>query len=81
MGQRGSLIPAALHSLLVKEISGARSGYMVALFPVIGGIALVMIGESPLTPCLVIRCSLSCAGAFTALKEKQMKEEQTWISA
>ncbi len=31
---------------LVEKIGGARSGYMVALFPVIGGIASVLIGES-----------------------------------
>ncbi len=75
-----SLFAWLFYLKLVKEIGGARSGYMVALFPAIGGVASVVIGESDLTPYLMIGCSLSCVGAFVALKGKQMKEEQTWLS-
>lgn len=52
---------------LVERIGGAKSGYMVALFPVIGGIASVLIGESPLSIYLVIGCLSSCIGAAIAL--------------
>ncbi|WP_068986864.1 DMT family transporter [Lysinibacillus xylanilyticus] len=52
---------------LVERIGGAKSGYMVALFPVIGGIASVLIGESLLSIYLVIGCLSSCIGAAIAL--------------
>jgi len=52
---------------LVERIGGAKSGYMVALFPVIGGIASVLIGESPLSIYLIIGCLSSCIGAAIAL--------------
>ncbi|MGE7673303.1 DMT family transporter [Lysinibacillus sp. NPDC094403] len=52
---------------LVERIGAAKSGYMVALFPVIGGIASVLIGESPLSIYLIIGCLSSCIGAAIAL--------------
>ncbi|MCM2535359.1 DMT family transporter [Neobacillus pocheonensis] len=52
---------------LVEKIGGAKSGYMVALFPVIGGVASVLIGESTPSIYLVIGCLSSCIGAAIAL--------------
>lgn len=52
---------------LVERIGGAKSGYMVALFPLIGGVASVLIGESPLSLPLIIGCLFSCIGASVAL--------------
>ncbi|MGE7693993.1 DMT family transporter [Lysinibacillus sp. NPDC094177] len=52
---------------LVERIGAAKSGYMVALFPVIGGIASVLIGESSLSIYLIIGCLSSCIGAAIAL--------------
>ncbi|WP_249596110.1 DMT family transporter [Peribacillus frigoritolerans] len=52
---------------LVEKIGGAKSGYMVALFPAIGGIASVMIGESDPTIFLGAGCLFSCLGAAIAL--------------
>ncbi|WP_434168612.1 DMT family transporter [Peribacillus frigoritolerans] len=52
---------------LVEKIGGAKSGYMVALFPAIGGIASVMIGESNPTIFLGAGCLFSCLGASIAL--------------
>lgn len=52
---------------LVEKIGGAKSGYMVALFPVIGGIASVLIGESTPSIYLVVGCLSSCIGAAIAL--------------
>ncbi|MBO1626999.1 DMT family transporter [Bacillus arachidis] len=52
---------------LVEKIGGARSGYMVALFPVIGGIASVLIGESDPSLYLFAGCFSSCIGAAIAL--------------
>ena len=52
---------------LVGKIGGAKSGYMVALFPVIGGIASVLIGESAPSIYLVVGCLSSCIGAAIAL--------------
>lgn len=52
---------------LVEKIGGAKSGYMVALFPAIGGIASVIIGESDASIYLVIGCLSSCIGAAIAL--------------
>lgn len=52
---------------LVEKIGGAKSGYMVALFPAIGGIASVMIGETALSFYLVAGCLSSCLGALIAL--------------
>ncbi|WP_214848557.1 DMT family transporter [Exiguobacterium sp. s138] len=52
---------------LVESIGGAKSGYMVALFPAIGGVASVLIGESNLSIYLVFGCLFSCTGAAVAL--------------
>lgn len=52
---------------LVERIGGAKSGYMVALFPVIGGIASVLIGESTVSIYLIVGCLSSCIGAAIAL--------------
>ncbi len=53
---------------LVERLVGAKSGYMVALFPpVIGGIASVVIGESTLSIYLILGCLFSCIGAAIAL--------------
>lgn len=52
---------------LVEKIGGAKSGYMVALFPVIGGVASVLIGESTPSIYLVVGCLSSCIGAAIAL--------------
>ncbi|MDM5360652.1 DMT family transporter [Peribacillus sp. ACCC06369] len=52
---------------LVEKIGGAKSGYMVALFPTIGGIASVMIGESDPSIFLAAGCLFSCLGAAIAL--------------
>ncbi|MCK1992356.1 EamA family transporter [Peribacillus muralis] len=52
---------------LVEKIGGAKSGYMVALFPAIGGIASVFIGESTPSIYLVVGCLSSCIGAAIAL--------------
>lgn len=52
---------------LVEKIGGSQSGYMVALFPVIGGIASVLIGESDPSLFLFAGCLSSCIGAAIAL--------------
>ncbi|MBX9974284.1 DMT family transporter [Cytobacillus firmus] len=52
---------------LVEKIGGAQSGYMVALFPAIGGIASVLIGESDPSMYLFAGCLSSCIGAAIAL--------------
>ncbi|MFH0068570.1 DMT family transporter [Peribacillus sp. NPDC056705] len=52
---------------LVEKIGGSKSGYMVALFPAIGGIASVMIGESDPSIFLGAGCLFSCLGAAIAL--------------
>ncbi|KAA0777268.1 DMT family transporter [Bacillus sp. AR2-1] len=59
---------------LVEKIGGARSGYMVALFPVIGGIASVLIGESNPSPYLFVGCFSSCIGAAIALGFRTQKQ-------
>jgi len=52
---------------LVERIGGAKSGYMVALFPAIAGVASVTIGESEPSIYLIIGCICSCLGAGIAL--------------
>ncbi|KWW21766.1 MULTISPECIES: DMT family transporter [Peribacillus] len=52
---------------LVDKIGGAKSGYMVALFPAIGGLASVMIGDSDPSIFLAAGCLFSCIGAAIAL--------------
>lgn len=60
---------------LVEKIGGARSGYMVALFPVIGGIASVLIGESDPSLYLFVGCFSSCIGAAIALGFRTQKQD------
>jgi len=52
---------------LVERIGAARSGFMVALFPAVGGIASVLLGESELSLFLILGCLLSSLGAAHAL--------------
>ncbi|WP_028402257.1 DMT family transporter [Ectobacillus panaciterrae] len=52
---------------LVETVGAAVSGYMVALFPAIGGIASVIIGDTQPTAYLLFGCLLSCCGAAIAL--------------
>lgn len=52
---------------LVEQIGASQSGYMVALFPAIGGIASIIIGESEPTLYLFAGCISSCIGAAIAL--------------
>ncbi|MFC4076122.1 DMT family transporter [Salinithrix halophila] len=52
---------------LVEEIGAALSSYMVALFPAVGGIASVIIGDSKPTLYLLFGCLLGCIGAAIAL--------------
>lgn len=52
---------------LVEKIGAATSGYMVALFPAIGGVASVAIGDSEPTLYLLFGCLFGCAGAAIAL--------------
>ncbi len=52
---------------LIGRIGAARAGQMVAVFPVIGGIASVVLGESAPTAWLAAGCVLSCVGAAHAL--------------
>jgi drug/metabolite transporter (DMT)-like permease len=65
---------------LVKKMGAANSGYMVALFPAVGGAASVGIGETKLTVFLVTGCLLSCCGAFIALgaskDQRKVREEK-----
>ncbi|PEV42331.1 DMT family transporter [Bacillus thuringiensis] len=60
---------------LVEKIGGARSGYMVALFPVIGGVASVLIGESDPSLYLFVGCFSSCIGAAIALGFRIQKHD------
>jgi len=52
---------------LVERIGAAASSYMVALFPAVGGIGSVIIGESAPTIYLIAGCLVSCVGAAIAL--------------
>lgn len=60
---------------LVSEMGAGKSGYMVALFPAVGGAASVIIGETELNVCLVAGCLVSCLGAFIALKANKKQTE------
>lgn len=62
-----SFIAWLFYLKLVEKIGGAKSGYMVALFPAIGGVASVVIGESTLSIFLIAGCLSSCMGAAIAL--------------
>ncbi|UOQ92263.1 DMT family transporter [Halobacillus shinanisalinarum] len=52
---------------LVERIGASLSSYMVALFPAIGGIASVIIGDSKPTLYLFFGCLLGCVGAAIAM--------------
>ncbi|SHC80847.1 drug/metabolite transporter permease [Staphylococcus aureus] len=52
---------------LINNIGAAESGYMVAMFPAIGGIASVIMGETHLSINLVVGIILVCMGAYLAL--------------
>ncbi|HHB0377928.1 TPA: DMT family transporter [Staphylococcus aureus] len=52
---------------LINNIGAAESGYMVAMFPAIGGIASVIMGETHLSINLVVGIILACMGAYLAL--------------
>lgn len=52
---------------LVERIGAAASSYMVALFPAVGGLGSVIIGESQPTIYLISGCLVSCLGAALAL--------------
>ncbi|MGH1145433.1 DMT family transporter [Bacillus pseudomycoides] len=52
---------------LVERIGASVSSYMVALFPAIGGVASVAIGDSTPTLYLLFGCLFSCIGAAIAL--------------
>ncbi|HGO1674997.1 TPA: DMT family transporter [Staphylococcus aureus] len=52
---------------LINNIGATESGYMVAMFPAIGGIASVIMGETHLSINLVVGIILACMGAYLAL--------------
>ncbi|HCX2227185.1 TPA: DMT family transporter [Staphylococcus aureus] len=52
---------------LINNIGAAESGYMVAMFPAIGDIASVIMGETHLSINLVVGIILACMGAYLAL--------------
>ncbi|MGK8484001.1 DMT family transporter [Staphylococcus aureus] len=52
---------------LINNIGAAESGYMVVMFPAIGGIASVIMGETHLSINLVVGIILACMGAYLAL--------------
>ena len=52
---------------LINNIGAAESGYMVAMFPAIGGVASVIMGETHLSINLVVGIILACMGAYLAL--------------
>lgn len=55
---------------LIEQIGAASSSYMVALFPAVGGIASIIIGDSEPTSYLLFGCLLCCLGAAIALGVK-----------
>lgn len=54
---------------LIKSIGAAESGYMVATFPAIGGLASVLMGESQMRLSLIVGIVLACVGAYIALRK------------
>ncbi|HAR6037713.1 TPA: DMT family transporter [Staphylococcus pseudintermedius] len=54
---------------LISNIGASESGYMVAMFPAIGGVASVFMGESQLNMNLLIGIVLACIGAYLALRK------------
>lgn len=58
---------------LIKSIGAAESGYMVATFPAIGGLASVLMGESQIRLSLIVGIVLACVGAYIALRKPRNK--------
>lgn len=56
---------------LISNIGASESGYMVAMFPAIGGAASVLMGESVVSINLIMGTLLACFGAYLALKKKK----------
>lgn len=54
---------------LVERIGAAASNYMVALFPAVGGLGSILIGESQPSVYLLVGCTLGCLGAAIALRK------------
>ncbi|HEC2194853.1 TPA: DMT family transporter [Staphylococcus delphini] len=54
---------------LISNIGASESGYMVAMFPAIGGAASVVMGESQLNMNLLLGIVLACLGAYLALRK------------
>ncbi|QQM96189.1 DMT family transporter [Staphylococcus pseudintermedius] len=54
---------------LISNIGASESGYMVAMFPAIGGATSVFMGESQLNMNLLIGIVLACIGAYLALRK------------
>ncbi|ELJ9238851.1 DMT family transporter [Staphylococcus pseudintermedius] len=54
---------------LISNIGASESGYMVAMFPAIGGAASVFMGESQLNMNLLIGIVLACIRAYLALRK------------
>ncbi|HEC2160932.1 TPA: DMT family transporter [Staphylococcus delphini] len=54
---------------LISNIGASESGYMVAMFPAIGGAASVVMGESQLNMNLLLGIVLACVGAYLALRK------------
>ncbi|MGO4049746.1 DMT family transporter [Staphylococcus pseudintermedius] len=54
---------------LISNIGASESGYMVAMFPAIGGAASVFMRESQLNMNLLIGIVLACIGAYLALRK------------
>lgn len=53
---------------LVARIGAANSGYMVAFFPLVAGIASVALGESSISLHLMLACVLACIGGVITLR-------------
>lgn len=59
---------------LVERIGAAASNYMVALFPAVGGLGSILIGESQPTGYLLLGCALGCLGAAIALRKPTQQQ-------
>ncbi|MGP5092999.1 EamA family transporter [Staphylococcus equorum] len=57
---------------LISNIGASESGYMVAVFPAIGGGASVLMGENQINLNLIVGIVLACFGAYLALKKKEI---------
>lgn len=57
---------------LISNIGASESGYMVSMFPAIGGLASVTMGESKISIYLIMGTLLACFGAYLALNKKKI---------